>query len=111
MATRALAVSPRPTALYALNNFIAVSALRVAREIGLRVPEDLTIVTFDDLPAAFVAEPFLTVTEQPAYEMGQRATALLLDRLSNKGPAEPQEIILPTRLIVRKSSGPVPVIG
>lgn len=110
MAMQALAVTPRPTALYAMNNFIAVSALRAAREAGLRVPEDLSIVTFDDLPAAFAAEPFLTVAEQPAYEMGQRATALLLDRLSNKGPAAPQEIILPIRLIVRKSSGPVPAV-
>lgn len=108
MATQALAAEPRPTAIYAMNNFIAMSALRVAREIGLRVPEDLSVVTFDDLPAAFVAEPFLTVAEQPAYEMGQQATALLLDRLSSKGPTEPMEIILPTRLIVRKSSGPVP---
>ncbi len=108
MATQALAADPRPTAVYAMNNFIAMSTLRAAREIGLRVPEDLSVVTFDDLPAAFVAEPFLTVTEQPAYEMGQQATALLLDRLSNKGSAEPVEIILPTQLIVRKSSGPVP---
>lgn len=109
-AVRALTATPRPTALYAMNNFIAVSALRLAHEMKLRVPEDLSLVTFDDLPNTFVAEPFLTVAEQPAYEMGQRATALLLDRLSNKGPAAPQEIILPIRLIVRKSSGPVPAV-
>jgi LacI family transcriptional regulator len=108
MAQQALALNPRPTALFAANNFIAVGAYRALRDAGLRVPEDISLVTFDDLPAPLVMEPFLTVASQPAYEMGCKATELLLARLSGEETAEPQEIILPTELIVRRSSGPPP---
>ena len=106
MAQRALALKPRPTAFVATNNFIAVGAFQAIREAGLRVPEDISLVSFDDLSAALVMEPFLTAVDQPAYEMGQRATALLLSRLSGQTIGAPQEVILPTRLIVRKSSAP-----
>jgi LacI family transcriptional regulator len=103
-AQRAIAQTPRPTALFAGNNFIAFGALQALREHGLRVPDDIALVAFDDLPPAFTVEPFLTVMAQPAYNMGRRATLLLLDRLTGKGEKEPQEIILPTELIVRPSS-------
>lgn len=106
MMQRVLALAPRPTALFATNNFIAVGALRALRDVGLRVPGDMALVAFDDLTSALVIEPFLTVAHQPAYEMGRRATELLLARLSDKAPAEYQEIVLPTEIIVRGSSGP-----
>jgi LacI family transcriptional regulator len=108
MAQQALAMTPRPTALFAANNFITSGTFRAVREAGLRVPEDISIVSFDDLPMASDMGPFLTVAAQPAYEMGHRATELLLTRLSGEGPAEPQEIILPTEIIVRESSAPPP---
>jgi LacI family transcriptional regulator len=82
-------------------------AFHALREAGLRVPEDVSVVAFDDFPVSFVMEPFLTVMAQPAYEMGKQATELLLARLAGEGPAEPEEILLPTELIVRRSSGPV----
>jgi LacI family transcriptional regulator len=100
----ALAGTPRPTALFATNNFIAIGALRALREARLRVPEDISMVVFDDLPASLVVEPFFTAAVQPAYEMGHKAAELLLTRLAGEGPAEPQEIVLPTEVIVRKSS-------
>jgi LacI family transcriptional regulator len=106
MAQQVLATTPRPTALFAANNFIAIGAFRALRDVGLRVPEDMSLVAFDDLPASLVMEPFLTVAAQPAYEMGQKATELLLARLSGEGPADCQEIVLPTEVIVRRSSGP-----
>jgi LacI family transcriptional regulator len=105
MAQQALALTPHPTALFAANNFIAIGALRALREAGLRVPEDMALVCFDDIPPALVIEPFLTVAAQPAYEMGRRATDLLLARLSGQAPPECQEIVLPTEIIVRRSSG------
>jgi LacI family transcriptional regulator len=105
MTLQALAATPRPTALLAANNFIALGALQAVQECGLRLPQDVALVGFDDLPDALVAFPFLTVAVQPAYEMAQQATGLLLKRLAGEGPAEPQEIILSTRLIVRQSSG------
>ena len=105
---RVLSIVPRPTALFAANNFIAIGALRALREAGLRVPEDVALVGFDDLPPALVVDPFLTVAAQPAYQMGQRATELLLARLSDQAPETHQEVVLPTELIVRRSSGPAP---
>lgn len=107
MTMQALAQTPRPSALFAGNNFIAIGALRALRDAGLRVPEDLALVGFDDLPADLVVDPFLTVAAQPAYEMGRQATELLLARLSGAAPAAYQEVVLPTEIVVRKSSGPV----
>jgi LacI family transcriptional regulator len=106
MTQQALTAAPRPTALFAANNFIAAGSLRALRDAGLQVPEDIALVSFDDLPSAFIIDPFLTVTDQPAYEMGRRATELLLARLSGLAPTDYQEILLPTETIVRKSSGP-----
>lgn len=109
MTQRALSTTPRPTALFATNNFIGIGALRALRDAGLRVPEDMALVSFDDLPAELVVDPFLTVAAQPAYEMGKCATELLLARLNEMGAptrAEFREIVLPTQLIIRRSSGP-----
>jgi LacI family transcriptional regulator len=100
-----LAKSPRPTAIFAGNNFIAVGVLRAIREAGLHVPQDMALVAFDDLPPTYVVDPFLTVAAQSAYEMGQKATLLLLQRMMGRAPEDNQEILLPTRLIIRKSSG------
>jgi LacI family transcriptional regulator len=105
-AQQALAERPGPTAFFATNNFIAIGAMRLLKERGLRVPDDVSVVSFDGLPADMVLDPFLTVIEQPAYEMGRQATHLLLDRLHGRGPAAPQEILIPTELIVRRSSAP-----
>jgi LacI family transcriptional regulator len=101
---RLLAISPRPSALFAANNFLAIGALRALRDAGLGVPEEMSVVSFDDLTSELVIEPFLTVANQPAYEMGQRAAELLLDRLSGDGPNGYQEVVLPVKLTVRRSS-------
>lgn len=105
MTRKALAVVPRPTALFAANNFIALGALRSLGDAGLRVPEDIALVGFDDLPPALVTFPFLTVAAQPAYEMGRKGVELLLDRLNGHPPKRFREVVLPTELIVRRSSG------
>ena len=106
MARLALALAPRPTALFAANNLIAIGALRAIREAGLRIPEDISIVSFDDLPAPLSADPFLTVAAQPAYGIGRAAAELLLERLAGAGPADAREVVLPAELIVRGSSAP-----
>ncbi len=108
MAMQALAKSPRPTALFAGNNFIAIGALRAIHENELRIPQDISIVVFDDLPASLVMEAFLTVVDQSPYDLGQRATELLLTRLAGEGLEEPQDIVLPVQMTVRQSSGPAP---
>jgi DNA-binding LacI/PurR family transcriptional regulator len=111
MARQALAINPRPTALFAANNFIAIGALKALQDAGLRVPEDIAIVGFDDLPLTLVTFPFFTVIAQPAYEMAKKATQLLLARLAGEVPAACQEIVLPTEMIVRQSSGQARVEG
>ena len=108
MAERALQGAPRPTALLAVNNFIANGALRALRDKGIRVPEDISVVSFDDIPVSINPMPFLTVAAQPAYEMGYQATQLLVARLANEGPDTVQKIILPVEILVRQSSGPPP---
>jgi LacI family transcriptional regulator len=105
LATQALQSAERPTAFFAGNNFLAIGALRALRDHGLKVPEEMALVGFDDLPESLVVDPFLTVAAQPAYEMGHKATELLLARLNGQAPEACQEIILPTSLIVRRSSG------
>jgi len=92
------------TAIFAANNFIAIGVLRALREFALRVPEDISVVVFDDLPETYTWEPFLTVAAQPAYELGKEATALLLQRIKEPADYEIQEIVLPTELIVRNST-------
>ena len=103
MVRQALAAQPRPTAIFAANNFIAIGVLKALQDIGLRVPEDMAVVAFDDLPPTLVTFPFLTVAAQPAYEMGKTATNLLLAQLG--GSKSHEEIVLPVEIILRKSSG------
>ncbi len=94
----------RPTAIFAANNFIAFGAIRALREAGLRIPEDISMVVFDDLPPGWVLDPFLTVVSQPAYEIGTRAAEILLDRLAGKAPEGHQSIVLPSELVIRRST-------
>jgi LacI family transcriptional regulator len=103
---RLLRAPVRPTAIFAGNNFIAFGAFRALREAGLSVPDDLSLVTFDDIPSSWLMSPFLTTANQPAYEIGQRATELLIARLNGEADAAPREIVLPAELIIRRSSAP-----
>ena len=106
MAQQLLAMSPRPSAMFAANNFIAFGAIRAIRDAGLRVPDDMSVVAFDDLPPEWVIDPFLTVLAQPAYEMGRRGAELLLRRLAGGDANKPCLTVLPSELIVRRSSAP-----
>jgi LacI family transcriptional regulator len=105
MTQQVLATAPRPTALFAGNNFIAIGVLLALKDAGLRIPEDISVVAFDDLMANLAVDPFLTVVDQPSYEMGRQAAELLLARLSGSAADGYQEIVLPTKLTVRRSSG------
>jgi LacI family transcriptional regulator len=106
LTNQVLELSLRPTAIFGANNFLSIGVLKALRDANLRVPEDMAVVGFDDLPVSMVVDPILTVAAQPAYEMGQQATVLLLQRLSIDASGSNQEIILPTEIIVRQSSGP-----
>jgi LacI family transcriptional regulator len=104
MARELLQASPRPTAMFGANNFIAFGAIRALREAELRVPDDMSVVAFDDLPEDWIIDPFLTVVEQRAYEMGKQAAELMLERLAGDGRPKRRSIILPVDLIVRRST-------
>jgi hypothetical protein len=69
------------------------------------VPEDVALVSFDDIELAALLDPFLTVAVQPAYEMGRRAATLLLDRLAGRRDTGPAREVLPVQIIVRRSCG------
>lgn len=103
-----LVMDPRPTAIFGANNFIAIGIMKALLDAGIKIPDEISVVGFDDLPEPLVVSPFLTVASQPSYEMGCRATHLLLERLKNKDKSEQQQIILPTEMIVRRSTAKAP---
>jgi len=92
------------TAVFAHNDDMAVGAMRRLREAGLRVPEDVSIVGFDDFDVARIVTPELTTVRKDLVEVGRRAARLLLDRLAT-GEAGGTEVV-PTELVVRGSTGP-----
>jgi LacI family transcriptional regulator len=104
---RAMAQSPKPTAIFGANNFIMLGIIKALRELQLNVPEDVSVVGFDDFPESMLVRPFFTTATQPAYEMGRLAAELLLKRISGELSEEFQKIILPTEIIERESSGPM----
>lgn len=106
MMIEALSRHDNITAVFAANNFIATGAYRILRDFGLKVPDDISLVSFDDLPHPLLMNRFLTTTSHPAYEIGEIATQLLLERLLGKTTGEPREIILPTEIIIGESSAP-----
>lgn len=108
MAKSILAQTPHPSAIFAANNFIAIGAFKALQDVGLRIPEDIALVGFDDFPVMLMIDPFFTVAAQRPYEMGHKATELLLARLTHQAPDAYQEIILPVDILIRKSSGSGP---
>jgi len=95
---------PHPTALVAGNNFIAFGALTALEELGLRVPDDVSLVAFDDTQFQIFPKPFLTTAAQNPYHLGQEAAALLVQRLQALEDVPLQDVILPIELIVRRST-------
>ena len=94
-----------PTAIFAFNDNHAIGAIRAARTRGVRVPEDLSIVGFDDVEHATVVTPALTTVRQPLAEMGRTAVSLLM-RLLERHSLETLHVELATRLVVRESTAP-----
>jgi LacI family transcriptional regulator len=103
---QAMMQSPRPTAIFGANNFIAIGIIKALRDLQINVPGDVSIVAFDDFPESMLVAPFLTFVEQPAYEMGRMATELLLKRISGELSGGYQKLVLPTAIIERGSTGP-----
>jgi LacI family transcriptional regulator len=88
-----------------MSDVTAIGIMAGALDAGLRVPEDLSIVGFDDIPAASWTSPRLTTVHQPIREKGRRATHRLISAIRSGPEHRPVVEILPTRLVVRGSSG------
>lgn len=101
-----LAISPRPTAVLSFNNLVAVGALRAIREARLRIPDDLSVLTFDDMSLFPYTDPPITAISQPAYEMGASVAALLLRMLEATSTKQPDDVVLGTELRIRDSCAP-----
>ncbi len=97
-----LAREPRPTAIFAANDASAIETLAVARDLGLTLPDDLSVVGFDNVPESALCEPALTTVEQPIQRMGEEAVRLLL-ALIDDPTSLPAQVVLPTRLVERAS--------
>jgi len=95
----------RPTAVLAFNDLMAVGALQAAEEGGFLIPQDLSLIGFDDTFAT-LTRPQLTSVALPMYEIGKVATQILFDRILKHNEGKPKEIILAEKLVVRKSTAP-----
>lgn len=91
------------TALFAYNDASAIGAIRAIREAGLRVPEDISVVGFDDIQAAVFHSPSLTTVRQPLHQMGEIAAKVLLDRLDGKEDW-PKQVAVKPELVIREST-------
>ncbi len=101
-----LALDAPPTAVFAANDLMAIGALHAARAAGWRVPADVAIIGYDDIPEAAVTSPALTTVAVPKYEMGYAATELLLERFTagEAGARAPRRVVLPYELVVRETA-------
>lgn len=96
---------PRPTAIFALSEILATGLLQAAEAQGLRVPDDLAIAATENSPVVEYVRPRLSAVHVPMYEVGERATEVLLALLDDPG-GDPRQIVLPTTFIARESSDP-----
>jgi len=95
------------TALFAYNDISAIGAIRAIREQGLRIPQDVSVVGFDDIPWAAFQTPSLTTVQQPLGKMGQMAAEALI-RVIEHGGEHSSEIAIEPTLVVRESTGRAP---
>ena len=103
---RLLAYKTPPTAVFLANDMMAIGAIKAIEESNLRVPQDISIVGFDDVPMAQYCSPPLTTIRQPAFEKGARAASLLIKCLVSE-ECDPQSVVLDVELVVRKSTAPL----
>ncbi len=97
-----LEVEDRPTALFVASDAMAIGAIRAAHEAQLRVPDDISIVSFNDVEMAAFTQPSLTTVKVYTEEMGRAAVKLVLDQLG--GRSIPIKVVLPTNLVIRESA-------
>jgi DNA-binding LacI/PurR family transcriptional regulator len=95
------------TAVFCFNDIAALGAIRALKDAGCSVPEDVSVVGFDDIQSAAYSTPSLTTVRQPLTEMGMRGAQILLDRIANRDKEYPAEITMEPALVVRESTAAV----
>jgi LacI family transcriptional regulator len=93
------------TALFAANDLMAIGAMMAVQEKGLRVPEDLAMIGFDNIPESAVTTPRLSTVDNPHYTQGRVTAEMLFERINGEFTGDPRAVVLPHRLIVRGSTG------
>ncbi len=99
---RILSTNPRPTAIIAMSDIIAIGIVEAAHQEDVNIPEDISIVGFDDIPLAKLINPPLTTVNQPIRKKGRLSADLLSRRIS--GDTDFEHAILPTQLVIREST-------
>ncbi|MFE9765510.1 LacI family DNA-binding transcriptional regulator [Streptomyces sp. NPDC005808] len=103
---RFLGLPAPPEVVFAADNLMALGALDAVRARGMRIPDDIALAAFDDIPWFVHTDPPLTAIAQPTGELGRTAVRALIDRIEGRPP---QSVTLPARLVVRRSCGEAPV--
>jgi DNA-binding LacI/PurR family transcriptional regulator len=98
-----LKVSPRPTAIFCISDTLALGAITAAKELGIPVPEEVTVIGFDDVEHTTMFHPYITTVAQPCYELGKQSANLLYAQMT-QGKELPRQLILEHKLIIRESS-------
>jgi DNA-binding LacI/PurR family transcriptional regulator len=106
LVARLMALQEPPTAMLCGNDEMAYGAIRALFKTGLSVPEDVSVIGFDDQNLAEFYNPPLTTVNIPRHELGRRAAQEMLDQLAGRDVAH--EVVLPTRLVLRESTAPPP---
>lgn len=96
-----MALEPRPTVVVCFNDLVAVGAMNATRKLGLRVPDDVSITGWDDLPLAAWETFQLTTVHQSMNEMARTAARLLVERIEGRAPPEPRRILFEPKLVIR----------
>ena len=103
-AERLLDLTPLPSAIFAISDTLALGAMRAIKQRGRRIPEDVALVSFNDIPTAALVEPALTSVSTPAIQLGRESMQMLKALIDGKQPAQAQ-VILPVKLVIRQSCG------
>jgi LacI family repressor for deo operon, udp, cdd, tsx, nupC, and nupG len=101
-----LAHPKRPTAIFCANDEMAMGCLHAVKAAGLRIPDDISVIGFDDNRYAHIMDPPLTTVRQPAYEIGERVMLRLLHEIENGRSHDAEPEIVPHELVIRDSAAP-----
>lgn len=105
-AYRLLQQDNRPTAIFCISDTIALGAITAAKELNIRVPDELTVIGFDDVDDTTMFHPYISTIAQPCYELGRESFRLLFHQMNGNKEVDKQ-VILPHKFVLRESSGPL----